>query len=196
MEKNNSLIAVILILSIISQIVSYVAVDHILGKVLTEKTVVVTISENASEPPVETREIGQITVENVDVVEVPIEEVEAENEAPADYETIRGAFATEGVLNRAAGVNYYNGFKETYYNLDMSGVIFLMRNLGYSEEDYPFWIREDGAKMFGDYVMVAANLTLYPKGTVLECSLGKAIVCDTGTFAFANPNQLDVAVNW
>ena len=44
--------------------------------------------------------------------------------------------------------------EETYYNLDMSKVIDTMRRKGYSEEDYPYYIREDGVKMLGNYVMV------------------------------------------
>lgn len=86
--------------------------------------------------------------------------------------------------------------KETYYNLDMSGVVSIMRSNGYSEEKYPYWVREDGVKMFGDYVMVAAELSSRPKGTILDTSLGSAIVCDTGTFAYSNPSQLDIAVDW
>ena len=85
---------------------------------------------------------------------------------------------------------------ETYYNLDMSGVVSIMRSNGYSEEEYPYWIRNDGVKMFGPYVIVAANLDIRPKGTILECSMGTAIVCDTGGFAAGNPYQLDVAVTW
>lgn len=86
--------------------------------------------------------------------------------------------------------------KETYYNLDMSGVIAIMRDYGYNEEEYPYWIRNDGAKMFGPYVMVAAELSSRPKGTILDCSLGSAIVVDTGGFADYNPSQLDIAVDW
>ena len=78
----------------------------------------------------------------------------------------------------------------------MDGVIAAMRRKGYSEEDYPYWVRSDGAKMLGPYIMVAANLQLRPKGTILECSLGMAIVCDTGPFAKKNQTQLDIAVNW
>ena len=99
-------------------------------------------------------------------------------------------------ITKRGGV--YNGpsGKETYYNLPMQGVIRIMRNLGYSEEEYPYWIRKDGVKMFGDYIMVAANLDIRPKGTILECSLGTAIVCDTGDFAKTNKTQLDIAVDW
>jgi hypothetical protein len=50
--------------------------------------------------------------------------------------------------------------------------------------------------MLGPYVMVAANLNLFPRGTTVECSLGTALVCDTGGFAESNPTQLDIAVNW
>ena len=86
--------------------------------------------------------------------------------------------------------------KETYYNLDMSGVISIMRNNGYDEEEYPYWVRDDGVKMFGKYVMVAASFDIRPRGTILQSSLGEAIVCDTGGFASSNQTQLDIAVTW
>lgn len=78
----------------------------------------------------------------------------------------------------------------------MGGVIKIMRNLGYNEKDYPYWVRDDGAKMLGNYIMIAANLQLRPRGTIVETSLGKGIVCDTGGFAKKNPTQIDIAVNW
>lgn len=83
--------------------------------------------------------------------------------------------------------------KETYYNLNMDGVIKIMRGIGNEDE---YWVREDGVKMLGDYIMVAANLDVHPRGSLVETSLGTAIVCDTGDFAFSNPTQLDVAVVW
>ena len=99
-------------------------------------------------------------------------------------------------ITQRGGVYYGPSGRETYYNLPMDGVVALMRDLGYSEEEYPYWVREDGAKMFGDYIMVAANLETRPKGTILDCSLGKAMVCDTGTFVETYPGQLDIAVDW
>ena len=63
-----------------------------------------------------------------------------------------------------------------------------MRNAGYSEAEYPYWVREDGVKMLGNYVMVAAAYSIRPRGTIVESSLGPAIVCDT--------TQLDIAVTW
>ncbi len=86
--------------------------------------------------------------------------------------------------------------KETYYNQPMQGVVRIMRGIGFDEEAYPYWEREDGVKMLGDYVMVAANLDRHPRGSLVPCSRGMAIVCDTGEFAVNNPEQLDVAVNW
>ena len=100
------------------------------------------------------------------------------------------------VLTRELGTVQGPSGKETYYNLDMSGVIQIMREAGFDEEGYPYWIREDGARMLGPYIMVAADLTLRPRGTILDTSLGPAIVCDTGTFAEENAWQLDIAVAW
>lgn len=102
----------------------------------------------------------------------------------------------ENAITPSAGVFAGPNGKESYYNLGMGNVIRSMRDIGYSEEEYPYWIREDGAKMLGQYVMVAANLELRPKGTIIETSLGEAIVCDTGGFAAYNPTQLDIATDW
>ena len=35
-------------------------------------------------------------------------------------------------------------------------------------------------KMLGDYVIVAADLNKYPRGSIVDTSLGQGIVCDTG----------------
>ncbi|MCR5186319.1 MAG: hypothetical protein K6D97_04300 [Clostridia bacterium] len=100
------------------------------------------------------------------------------------------------VLNSYVGVVYGPSGKETYYNLPMGGVIDIMRSIGFDEESYPYWVRDDGCKMLGDYIMVAADLSIRPRGSLIECSLGTAIVCDTGTFIYDDPNQLDIAVTW
>ena len=49
------------------------------------------------------------------------------------------------------------------------------------------------------YGGVAANLSVFPKGTTLKITLSDGTVLirtvnDTGTFAYSNPNQLDVAM--
>lgn len=100
------------------------------------------------------------------------------------------------VLNAQVGAVEGPSGKETYYNLPMDYVVEIMRDKGYSEEEYPYWIREDGCKMLGDYIMCAAALDIRPKGTILESSLGTCIVCDTGEFIYSNHTQIDIAVNW
>ncbi len=97
------------------------------------------------------------------------------------------------VLSKSRGTITGPSGKETYYNLNMSGVVRIMRSMGVEGE---YWVREDGVKMLGDYVMVAANLNLRPRGSLVETSLGTAMVCDTGGFASRNPTQIDVAVAW
>ena len=97
------------------------------------------------------------------------------------------------VLSKGRGVNYGPSGKETYYNLNMSTVVSIMRSMGYTGE---YWVRDDGCKMLGEYIMVAANLNLRPRGSIVETSLGDAIVCDTGGFAKRNPTQIDIAVTW
>lgn len=129
----------------------------------------------------------------------PAEETEPEkfDDIPRhDPWTNKSWTPSDGTLTMLGGVYAGPSGKETYYNLPMNGVVYLMRSIGYTPEDYPYWIRPDGVKMFGKYVMVAANLDIRPKGTLLETSLGTAMVCDTGDFAKLDQNQIDIAVNW
>lgn len=100
------------------------------------------------------------------------------------------------VLTKEIGGNMGPAGRETYYNLPMQGCINKMRSLGYSEEEYPYWVRDDGAKMLGRYVMIAANWKIRPLGTVIETSLGWSIVVDTGTFVEEYPYGVDIAVDW
>lgn len=97
------------------------------------------------------------------------------------------------VLSRSKGSVYGPSGKETYYNLNMSGCVRNMNRRGYY---YDVWVRDDGCKMFGDYIMCAANLGVHPFGSLVECSLGTCIVVDTGGFAARNAHQLDIAVTW
>jgi len=82
---------------------------------------------------------------------------------------------------------------ETYYNLPMDRVIQNMRNMGYTEDNYPHYVREDGVKMLGDFVMVATNIEKYPKGTIVQTSLGQGIVCDKHE---VQDDSIDIAVEW
>lgn len=127
-----------------------------------------------------------------------MQNLEQETEAPIAKEIVKvSAEDTEqwqgDVLTARLGVVEGPSGKETYYNLDMDGVIAIMQELGY---DYEYSVRDDGVKLYGGYVMCAANLDLRPKGTIVETSLGMGIVCDTGEFASENPTQLDIAVEW
>lgn len=99
-------------------------------------------------------------------------------------------------LNKVDGVFDGPSGKETYYNLDMKQVVKYMRDLGYDETHFPYHVREDGVKMLGQYIMIAADLSKRPKGTILPTSLGQGIVCDTGDFVKENPTQIDIAVTW
>ena len=97
------------------------------------------------------------------------------------------------VLTKTRGTITGPSGKETYYNLNMDGVVAIMRRMGNEDE---YWIRDDGCRMLGDYIMVAADLDIHPRGSLVDTSLGKGIVCDTGTFTYTNPYQLDIAVTW
>ena len=96
-------------------------------------------------------------------------------------------------LNSFSGMVSGPSGNETYYNLDMSGVISIMRSYGY---DYEYWIRDDGVKMYGPYIMCAADLSIRPRGSLVETSLGTAIVCDTGGVVEWDNTRLDIATTW
>ncbi len=97
------------------------------------------------------------------------------------------------VIDHRGGINKGPNGDETYYNLDMTGVVEIMRKMGNTD---PYWVRSDGVHMIGNYVMIASDLRLRPRGTIYETSRGMAMVCDTGSFAEDNPMQTDIAVIW
>lgn len=97
------------------------------------------------------------------------------------------------VLTKSAGaVNGPSG-KEVYYNLDMAVIVDKMHSLGYAAE---YWVRPDGVKMFGPFVMVAAGYDVHPLGSLVETSVGTAMVVDTGGFAKTDPYLIDIATVW
>lgn len=100
------------------------------------------------------------------------------------------------VLSKAKGCIMGPSGRETYYNLNMKNCIKKMRQLGYTQRAYPYWIREDGAKMLGPYVMIAANWSIRPLGSIVETSLGWGIVVDTGEFINTYPEGVDIATSW
>lgn len=188
MEKNNNAVIVaVLIISIIGQAVSYIAIDQILERVLAPTQIQITVSGNETQNDAEiSHEVGRIPAEEIEVVEVTAEEIETES----------GAILTaypQGILSASSGVNYFGNQKETFYNLPMDGVVNIAKSRGIEGE---YTIREDGCKMMGDYIIIAANQTVHPYGSLVETSLGTGIVLDTGGFATFNPTQVDIAVTW
>lgn len=121
------------------------------------------------------------------------EEALEENDREQLADQTRNPNWSGAVLSPFHGSVYGPSGKETYYNLNMSGCISNMNSRGYYAE---VWVRNDGCKMFGNYIMCAANLSVHPYGSLVESSLGTCIVVDTGSFAAGNPNQLDIAVTW
>ena len=109
-------------------------------------------------------------------------------------------------LTPAMGRNYYTATnlsgdtverQETYYDLDMSGVMSLARGWDGCSHSGHYSVRDDGVKVDDDgYVIVAANLQRYPRCSVVETSLGLGKVYDTGTFAAGKPEQFDIATDW
>ncbi len=115
-------------------------------------------------------------------------------EGTSTYKAVqRAASYRGGRLTRSAGTKVGPNGKETYYNLNMGRVVSVMKAKGYKGS---YWVRSDGVKMFGNYIILASNHNVRPRGTIYETSLGLGIVCDTGSFAAGNPRMTDIAVAW
>ncbi|MBR3253084.1 G5 domain-containing protein [Candidatus Saccharibacteria bacterium] len=109
-------------------------------------------------------------------------------------------------LTASMGANVYTATKgdgtkvtrkETYYDLNMSGVMRLAQGYSGCNHSGNYSVRADGAKVDDDgYVLVAANLSRYPRCSVVETSLGPGKVYDTGGFAASNAEQFDLATDW
>ena len=161
----------------------------------------------------EVRQLGEVGLKTsnyevlyVDGVEVSRNLIsEAVVREPVDRIVAVGASLIERrPLTAGMGVNIYTVNKgsgvvverrETYYDLDM-GIVMnaAARTCGVAPT---YTVREDGAKVDADgYVLVAANLSRYPRCSMVETSLGPGKVYDTGGFASANPEQFDLATDW
>jgi hypothetical protein len=167
-----------------------------------EETAEETASSDAAEEETEAaaEDSGEKTTSSDEDAAEETEAAAAEESADVAEETVdlnvstKNSSWTGQVLNSYVGAVYGpSGGKEVYYNMNMSQVVANLKSAGY-EGDY--WVRDDGVKMFGSYVMVAACYSVHPYGSFVETTLGTAIVCDTGTFAYSYPQMLDVAVTW
>ena len=94
------------------------------------------------------------------------------------------------VLTARAGTIDYQGHKETWYDLDMSRVVKRAQNMGIPAD---YWVREDGVKMFGPWVIVAAHQSKI-RYTRLQTSLGEGIILDYHTTD--DPDLYDIATDW
>lgn len=118
--------------------------------------------------------------------------------------------AEEGVLTASKGVVIGpGGFKETWYDLDMTQVVKNMKELYGIDYGEPWIDEETGCKMYGPYIMVAGDVihSSNPNGTlkrgdIVETSLGKGIVVDLERQAVDDrennitPPRIDIATVW
>lgn len=99
-------------------------------------------------------------------------------------------------LSKSKGVVMFTDSKgvmhrETYYDLPMTTV---MKNCGAAGY---YTVRSDGAKVDKDgYILVAANLNIYPRCSIVETSIGLGKVYDTGGFVLVHPYGFDLATDW
>ena len=160
----------------------------------TDVTEEVTTEEVTEEPEVEKEEKEDILI----AASASIPTTETTTEAPivpvSQPEQPKYEPQPSDHLTKSGGVYYGPSGKETYYNLNMNGVVSNAQNMGIEGE---YWVREDGCKMYGDYIICAADLNVHPRGSLVESSLGTCIVLDTGGFATNGSGvALDIAVDW
>ena len=94
------------------------------------------------------------------------------------------------VLTAKMGTIQYNGHRETWYNLKMDKVVSRAQNMGIPAE---YWVRDDGVKMFGPWVIVAGHPSV-TRYTRIQTSLGEGIVLDYHTAG--DKNLYDIATDW
>ncbi len=112
-------------------------------------------------------------------------EAEAKAKAAAEAEAAKRAqsISGSGVLTRSGGVNYYNGHRETWYSertLPGGGLHIPGR-----------YTDSSGLVRDGDGYLCLASVD-YPKGTIIETSLGVGKVYDSG----CPSGTIDIYTNW
>ena len=179
--------------------------DNIEGNIELLNNEIIVLKETASETDAKINKYNNTLINKIDTeidnYIADMNEIAEIEELEEDIVTQNNTYVNttytqptgDGVLTASKGVNYYGNQKETYYNLNMDGVISIAQLQGIEGE---YWVREDGCKMYGDYIIVAANLDIHPRGSLVETSLGTGIVLDTGGFAVSDPNQVDIATEW
>lgn len=97
---------------------------------------------------------------------------------------------TAVILTAKAGRIVYGDHVETWYNLNMDRVIERAdKALGMTNL---YHVREDGVRMYGPWVIVAADKSAI-RYTRVDTSLGEGIILDTHN---TDPEVYDIAVTW
>ena len=96
------------------------------------------------------------------------------------------------VLTARLGTITYDGHRETYYNLKMNKIVERADTLFGTSGMYS--VREDGCKMYGSFIICAADWDKHPYGSIVQTSLGTGIVLDTGNFT--DRSTIDIATEW
>ena len=94
------------------------------------------------------------------------------------------------VLTTKLGIVEFQGHTETWYDLPMQKVVQDAQQAGIPCE---YWVRDDGVKMFGNWVIVASHPSV-TKYTFIETSLGTGIILDR--HEMDNKDLYDIATNW
>ena len=100
------------------------------------------------------------------------------------------ATLTAVILTAKLGTVQFEGHKETWYNLNMRKVVQRAQNMGIPAE---YHVREDGVKMFGPWVIVAAHPSKI-RYSIVQTSLGEGIILDTHTAK--DTELIDIATAW
>ena len=95
------------------------------------------------------------------------------------------------ILTAGAGRITFNGHTETWYNLPMDKVV--ERSDAAIGVTDMYWVREDGVKMYGPWVICAAHPSKI-RYSRIQTSLGEGVILDTHT---TNDKELiDIATTW
>lgn len=94
------------------------------------------------------------------------------------------------VLTASLGKITYNGHIETWYNLPMQNVVQRAQNMGIPCE---YWVRDDGVKMFGPWVICAGHPSK-TRYSMVDTSLGEGIILDT--HEMPDTDLYDIATTW
>ena len=106
---------------------------------------------------------------------------------------IRGITTLLTIILTAALGRIHNtdtNMTETWYDLPMDRVVKRAQDMGIPAE---YYVREDGVKMFGPWVIVAAHPSKI-RYSRIQTSLGEGIILDFHTSA--DTELIDIATNW